>query len=245
MKQRQEENTVLRAAISLIVLCLPAVPAAAQTTAVAPQGPPVVVTTGESVVKRAPDRAWVTITAESRARSPRDAQKQNADAMSAVMARVKGFGLPPDAIRTSSYDLQPEFDYANGRQTLRGYVARNSIQLRVDDLARLGEIVDASVGAGATSVGGIRFDLRDRTAAEREALKQAVADARARAEAAASGAGLQIDRVVRIEEQRVSIEPPPRPLVMAMRAEAAEPTTPISPGELEIRSQVTLTAAIR
>ncbi len=219
-------------------------PALAQT-APPPAEPPVVVTTGEAVIQRAPDRAWVTVTAESRARTPREAQRMNAEAMSAVLARLKSLGLPADAIQTSSYGVQPEYDYANGKQTLRGYAARNSVDVRVDDLGRLGEIMDAAVASGATSIAGVRFDLRDRTAAEREALKQAVADAKARAEAAASGAGMRVDRVLRIEEQRTGPTPPPRPLMMAMRAEGAEPATPVAPGELEIRSQVTLTAAIR
>ena len=66
----------------------------------------------------------------------------------------------------------------------------------------MGEILDLAVGSGATSVSGVRFDLKDRAAAEREALKRAVADARARADAAAAGAGVKVDRVLRIEEQR-------------------------------------------
>lgn len=237
---------MIRGASKLIVAWFAlAAPAVAQVTPPQAPEPQVVVTTGEGMIKRAPDRAWVTISAESRARSPREAQKMNADAMSAVMARLKSSGLQGDAVQTSSYDLQPEFDYVNGRQTLRDYVARNSLQVRVDDLPRLGEILDASVGSGATAVSGVRFDLRDRTAAEREALKLAVADARARAEAAVSGAGMRVDRVLRIEEQRSGPMPPPRPVIMAMRAEAAEPVTPIAPGELEIRAQVTLTATIR
>ena len=44
----------------------------------APQ-PSVIVTTGEGVVKRAPDRAWVTIAAESRARTAAEAQRLNQD----------------------------------------------------------------------------------------------------------------------------------------------------------------------
>ena len=71
----------------------------------------------------------------------------------------------------------------------------------IDALERLGDLLDAVVEAGATNVGGVRFDLRDRAGAEREALRQAVADARARAEAAASGAGLTIERVIRIEDR--------------------------------------------
>jgi len=218
--------------------------ASAQTPPPANDGP-VVVTMGEGTVKRAPDRAWVTIAAESRAKTPGEVQKMNADAMSAVMQKLKGVGLPPEAIRTAAYELRPEFDYVNNRQTLRGYVARNAVEVRVDDLPKLGEVIDVAVGAGATSVSGIRFDLKDRSSAEQTALQRAVADARAQADTAAQAAGMKVERVVRIEVHRDTSMPPPRPM-MTMRAEMAmnaEP--PMAPGELEIKATVTLTAAIR
>jgi uncharacterized protein len=234
-----------RLALVSSFLLIAAIAVAQPPAPVGPQEGPVVVSSGEGLVKRAPDRAWVTITVESRARSPREAQKLNADAMSAVLQKLKGAGLAADAIQTRGYDLQPEYDYANGKQSLRGYVARNALEVRIDDIGRVGEILDVAVSSGATSVGGVRFDLKDRAAAEREALKLAVEDARRRADAAASGAGMQVQRVVRIEEHRADVIPPPRPM-MAMRAEmnqAAEP--PIAPGELEVRASVTLVAAIR
>lgn len=208
---------------------------------------PVVVTTGEGVVKLAPDRLWVSVAAESRAKSPKDAQRANAEAMKAVLDRLKALGLPADAIRTSGYDLQPEFDYANGRQTLRGYVARNAIEVRVDDIARAGDVLDAAVGSGATNVSGVRFDLKDRTAAEREALRTAVADARRRADSAAAGAGMKVDRVLRIEEQRAMVSEP-RPMMMArqsMTAESSAGAPPIAAGEIEVRVGVTLTSSIK
>jgi uncharacterized protein len=216
--------------IAGILLAAGQVPAAAQT---APQASdlPVVVTTGEGVIKRAPDRAWVTIAAESRGKTPAEVQKLNADAMTAVMAKLKSAGLSGDAIRTSAYELRPEFDYANNRQTLRGYVVRNAVEVRVDDLAKLGDILDTSVGAGATSVSGIRFDLKDRAGAEQTALQQA--------------AGMKVDRVMRIDVNRQSAMPPPRPMV-AMRAEMAQSAeTPIAPGELEVRATVTMTVVIK
>jgi uncharacterized protein YggE len=206
--------------------------------------PPSVVTTGEGVVKRAPDRAWVTVSAESRAKTPQEAQRANAAAMSSVMQKLKEAGIQPEAIRTASYDLQPEFDYANNRQTLRGYVARNALEVRVDDLQKLGDIIDLTIAAGATNIGGVRFDIKDRGGAEREALKMAVADARQRADAAAAGAGLQVDRVLRIEESRMGIGPP-RPMMTAMAGQAQESRTPVAPGEIEVRATVTLTASVR
>ena len=230
---------------SLLVLVL-AAPAAAQQAP--PQGPPVIVTTGEGIVKQAPDRAWVTIAAESRARTPQDAQRMNTDAMTSVIEKVKSLGVAADAIQTTGYNLQPEFDYANGKQTLRDYLARNQVQVRVDALAKLGDLLASSVGAGATSVSSIRFDLKDREAVERDALRRAVRDARARADAAASGAGVQIERVIRIDEQRDFGGIQPRP--MAMRAGGAgggmaEAAVPVEAGEIEIRARVTLTVAIR
>jgi uncharacterized protein len=239
-------DEVMRSAI-LVMLIASAAPALAQETARPPQGPPVIVTTGEGIVKQAPDRAWVTIAAESRSRTPQEAQRQNTEAMAAVIDKLKASGIAADAIQTTSYDLQPEFDYVNGKQTLRDYVARNRVQVRVDALPKLGDLIASAVGTGATNVSGIRFDLKDREGAEREALRRAVRDARMRADAAASGAGVQIDRVVRIAEEREGFVRPPIPMAspMAMRAEAAAPAVPIEAGEIEIHARVTLAAAIR
>ncbi len=236
----------MRALIFAICLsCMPAVAFAQASTSSSSEGP-VVVTTGEGIVKRAPDRAWVTIAAESRARTPAEAQKMNSEAMAAVLQKLKAAGLGEDAIRTIGYDLQPEFDYANNRQTLRGYLARNVVEVRVDELPKLGEILGAAVGAGATNVSGVRFDVKDRDAVEREALRRAVADARARADAAAAGAGVKVERVLRIEEQRaVSLPPQPRMAMMRQSAQETAGEPPIAAGEIEIRVAVTLTAIIR
>jgi uncharacterized protein len=232
---------VRSALIGLIVLS--GVPAAAQDPVAAPPNQPLIVVSGEGIVRATPDRAFVVIAAESRAKNPGDAQKQNATAMTAVQDRLRQTGIPRDAIRTLGYDLQPEFDYVNGRQSLRGYVARNSIEVTVDNLDRVGSIVDVSVGAGATSVQSLRFDLKSRDVAEREALRLAVADARARADAAAAGAGQRVERIWRIEESRGFVPRPPQPLVMREAASAVP--TPIVAGEVEVRAQVTLSAVMR
>ena len=228
----------------LLVCAWPGV-ALAQAPAASEPAIPQVTTSGQGIVRRAPDRAWVTIAAESRARTPEEAQRANAAAMSAVNDKVKASGVPSDAIQTIGFDLQPEFDYVSGRQVLRDYVARNRILVKVDAIAKLGSVIAAAVGTGATNIGGVRFDLQDRDAVERDALRRAVADARARAEAAASGAGMRLDHVIRIEEHRDFEAPPPRPMAMvAARADAPAPV-PIESGEMEIRVLVTLTAAIK
>jgi uncharacterized protein len=231
----------MRPLVALLITL--ASPVAAQEPA-QPQTP-IVVTVGDAVVRRAPDRAFVMVSVETRAKSPREAQRLNAEAMTAVQQRLAQARLPKEALRTTGYDLQQEFDFVQGRRVPREFVARNGIEVRVDDVARTGEIVDAVVQSGATTVSGIRFDLQDRDGAEREALRLAVADARARADAAAAGAGRTIDRVLKIEDSRDGIIAPPRPIMTMARAAESVAQTPVEPGTIEIHARVTLTASMR
>jgi uncharacterized protein YggE len=209
-----------------------------------PPPTPSIVTRGEAIVKRAPDQAWVSIAAETRASTPAEAQRLAAEAMTAVQAALKGTGLPADAIRTTGYSLQPDMQYEDGRARVRGYIARNQIEVRVDALDRLGAVLDAAGSSGATSLAGLRFDIKDRRVVERDALKLAVEDAMGRAKAIASGAGAALGPILRIDE----FASEPRPMFqagVAMMDRSAAPPTPVSPGELEITAHVTLTVAIK
>jgi uncharacterized protein YggE len=232
----------LAGALGALLVLVPAVTAHADDA----QPPPSIVVNGEAVVQATPDRAFVNVSVESRDKNPGEAQRKTATTMAAVRKRLGETGVKPDQIRTVAYDLQLEFDFEKGRQIPRGYVARDALEVRLDDVAQVGPVIDASVAAGATNIAGVRFDLKERAALEREALKQAVADGRARADAAAAGAGVSVASVLRIEEQRIFSPPHPMPMMMktAMAAESA-PDTAISAGQIELRAQVTLTVALR
>lgn len=220
--------------------------AASGQQATVPAAEPTVVASGQGVVFAVPDRAWITIGAESRASSPREAQRLNAEAMRPVQDKLKAAGIPTEAIRTITYDVQFEWDFVNGKRVGRGYVARNTIEVRIDTVDRVGEYLEIAAGSGATSLGGIRFDLKDQAKLEREALRLAVADARAKAEAAAAGAGRAIDRILRIEEQGVVTPPMPVPVMRQnLQVAAADAAPPISTGQTEIRARATVTAVLK
>ena len=211
----------------------------------APDAAPTVTTSGKATVKRAPDRAFVTFATETRAARPEDAQKTNARVMEQVRRELADERIPDDAIQTTSFNLREDVDWVNGKRVARGYVVTNAIEVRVDAMETLGELLDEVVKAGATSVGGIRFDLKNRDSVEREALRLAVADARARAEAAAAGAGARVVRIRSIEEQGTMDVPRPFPMRMEMAAAAdAGAQTPVAAGEIEIVATVRLTAII-
>lgn len=219
---------------------------AAQTArAGEPEGAAVVVM-GTAQLRVPPDRAYVTLAVETRNQNPREAQVRNAEVSDAVLGKLGGALLGDKAIRTVSYGLQEEFDYDKGKRRSRGYLARNQIEVRVDDIEKVGEIIDLATAAGATSVAGLRFDVKERDRLEREALRQAVADGKARAEAAAAGAGGKIGRLTRVEQAGAAAPPPPGPVfrgAVAMSAEAAAPP-PIEAGEIEISASVRVTATL-
>src|SRR5687767_548258 len=218
---------------------------AASQAAIADQ-PPSIVVSGEGVVKVTPDQAWVRIGAESRSKNSKEAQQRNADVMTAVQQKIAALGIQKDAVKTVGVDLQPEFDYNNGRQTLRGYVARNTIEVRIDDFAKVGDVLDAAVASGATNVHGLRFDVKNRDNVEDQALARAVASGLVKAQTIAGAAKRSIDRVIRIEEQFVG-DGGPRPMMerAAMSRMAADAPTPVEAGEIEIRAMVRVTVAIK
>jgi len=231
-------------ATSVLVLGL-AAPLRAQDAAAAPAAPvPTIVTSGEATIRRPPDQAFLVAAVETRARTPRDAQQQNATGMTALLQKLTAAGIPRDAIRTLGYTIQQEVDFVNGRRVPKEYVARNAVEVRIDAIEKTGDIIDAAVQGGATGVDRVRFEIRDRATLEREALRLAVVDARARAEAAAAGAGVSIVRVLRVDDSR----PPDyrAPMLAMARAGAGDAvSTPVEPGVIEIHATVSLTVAIK
>jgi len=224
-------------ALLSLLLCAPA--ATAQTVE-APQ----IIVIGEGTISATPNQARITVGAETRSKSSKDAQQRNADVMTALHHKVAALGIPKDAIRTTAIDLQPEFDYANGRQTARGYVARNTIEVRVDDFAKVGDVIDAVVGSGATNIHSLRFDVKEREQLEAVALQRAVEAGMAKAKAIAAGAQKAIDRVLRIEEQFMG-RGGPVPMMREMAMARADASTPVAAGEIEIRAQVRLSVTIK
>jgi len=116
-----------------------------------------IVATGEAVLQRPPDVAFVTLEFESMADNPRVAQRDNTEALAAVRRRLTVTRVPQDALKIVGLVLQQEFENVGGRQVPRRgrYVARTIIEIRVDDVARAGEVADAMVQAGASSLKGV------------------------------------------------------------------------------------------
>lgn len=161
--------------------------------------------------------------------------------MAAILEAVDAAGVPRRDVRTTTLSVQPRYDYRDNKPpTLTGYELVNGASVVIRDLARLGEVIDGTLGAGATSMDRLAFRVADPEPAEREARLLAMAMARSRADVLAESAGLAIVGVSDIVEGVAS--PPPWPRMKAERMMlAADAATPVEAGETEISVTVTVT----
>ncbi len=154
-----------------------------------------VVGTGRVTVP--PDVAILTLGVETTDRALAAAQRENATRSTALRARLAEWGLPAREIQTAGYNVWQDHDH-DGKP--RGYRVGNTVRLLVSDLARVGELLDAAIDAGANSIGGVAFGLRDEADALHRAREAAMADARTKAAHYAALAGATLGDVLGIAE---------------------------------------------
>jgi uncharacterized protein YggE len=216
-----------------------AMPAAAQQMTVLSPGETLLEVQASGEVRVVPDTALVTVGVVSTGTTAREATDANARTMTAVIAAVRKAGIAERDVRTQQIGVQPRFarnngDDYEGQAQITGYVARNSVAVRVTRLATAPDVIAAAFGAGANSVNGPTLGTDDPDRGLREAREEALKNARAEAEAYAAGLGMRVARVIRVSERGNTVQPTGDIVVTARRMEAA-PTRlpPISGGELQ------------
>ena len=207
---------------------------------------------GEAESKVAPDMAVITFSVVTQNNQALAAQQENARKSEAVKQSVQAITANAKSeIKTADYSLQPEQDYGGKMPRIVGYTARNSVTVAVADLNAVGAIIDAATKAGANSVEGVSFVLREDSPAHGDALALASRQAMAKAEAISSSLGGRIVRVVETHEGGVQPYAPAlenNSYASASNASmiSAKPSyiTPVATGSLNVRSQVVLTVDI-
>jgi uncharacterized protein len=189
--------------------------------------------TGDGTVNTVPDQAEFDFGVHTESATAAAALGANGALMTKVIAAIRGAGVDKGDIQTSQVSLSPQTS-ANGNR-ITGYAADNTVTVTVKDLGTAGELVDAAVGAGANNVSGPNLSSSDQGKLYRDALKLAMADAKAKAQAIADGGGVKLGKVTTVVEGGGAT-----PLPSADTAKA----TPISPGTTQIEATVTVTYAI-
>lgn len=232
--------------LTLLALCgVLAAPLAAEPAPAAPAPLSSIRVSGDARISARPDRVQIDLGVQTVAPQSQAAASGNAKTLDAVLAAVRTAAGPTGQLRTVSYSLSPNYQYhpGGGEPTITGYTAVNVLEVTLDDLARMGDVIDAATRAGANRVQGIQFTLRDQEAVRAEALRQAAQRAHAEAEVLASALNLRILRVLTVEESSPGIVPL-RTHVAVARAMAggavAEAPTPVESGTLDVSAQVVL-----
>lgn len=227
----------------LAVAPFAASPAMAQTGATAPRS---IAVTGEGRVAVAPDMAMVSIGVTTEADTAREALDANNSQLAAALAAIKAAGIEDRDIQTAGLSLGPRYDYnrsgSDGAPAVTGFVAANTLTVRVRALDALGGLLDAVVSDGANTLGGISFGLQDPEPVLDAARKAAVTDARRKAELYATVAGVALGAVQTIAEQSGYM--PPAPMALAEASYTKGGSVPVAGGEVAVVATVSIVWAM-
>lgn len=189
-----------------------------------------------------PDMASIATGVVVEADSAKDALARNSAVMAKLLEGLKGLGIAAKDIQTSALNVEPRYVPAkDGRPaSISGYRVVNQVRLTVREVKRLGEMLDAAIALGANQINGISFEVSNAEQLKDEARKQAMANAKRRAELYATAAGAQLGNVLSISED---VTAGPRPMPLARAAMATN--VPIEAGTRTLTVEVNVTYALR
>jgi len=201
--------------------------------------------TGSAKVQLTPDIVYISIGVHTENENASKALNSNNNQATKVIEAVKAQGVDPKDIQTTNFSIYPSQQYGpNGEMLGLKYVVDNTVYVTLRDISKIGDLLGAATEAGANTISGILFDVADKSAAQSEARKNAVADARTTAEELAQAAGVTLGPIQSINFSS-SV---PTPVYMEAKggntAMAAAPV-PIESGTMTISVDVNIVFAIQ
>jgi len=191
-----------------------------------------------------PDIARVNVGISASGPTVKQTQNEINIVINKVSEAIKKLGIESKDIKTNTYSINPTYDYTDGKQTIRGYSAQTSLTVTIRDTQKANSVIDTATQNGANNVGGITFDVDDKTKAQNEARKFAVEDAKRKAKDASSIAGFTLGNIINYQENfDGNIEP--RSYLMADKAVSESAPTQLEEGSRDISVTVTLSYEIR
>lgn len=199
---------------------------------------------GQAVVKAAPDLVKVYFDVRTEGKTSQEAKDKNSEIVDELITALIREGFERKQITTQNFNIYPEYDWSNNRQDLKGYTATHTlvVELATNDSDKVGEVIDAGVGAGA-GISYINFELSQekQNQYKAEAIKLAAEDARLKANALASGVGKSVGDLVSVSDSNFYYQPWNLYSGSGVATDAAmakEATINIQPGDQEISANV-------
>jgi uncharacterized protein len=202
--------------------------------------------TGIGKVTIAPDIAYINIGVNSQSENVSEALDANNSKSNAVADVLEKMGVDPKDIQTTSFNIWPMQQYSPmGEVTGTVYTVDNTVNVTVRDLDKLGQVLEASVQAGANSINNIQFDVADRESALSKARDLAVQNAKAQAAELAGLAGVELDRIINVSVGGSGVPYPTYYGIGGGAGYAMEAAVPVSSGQMVISSEVYLTYTLK
>lgn len=192
--------------------------------------------TGRGTVALAPDVAIVSAGVQSNAPTAAAALAQNNASYDRIVAAMTRLGIARSDVTMAAYNVSyaaPRPDQSDGERS--GYTVSRDFSVRVRNISNAGDVTDACIGAGATTINGVQFTLGDNAAARMRAVALAVADARKSADLLARESALHVVGISKVSLDAASDGGGP----VMMRMAAARPTA-FDQGNVEVSASVTV-----
>ncbi len=152
--------------------------------------------TGEGEAKAQSNIAVVTVGVSTEPQSSADtATSTLAEKMNAVLKVLKDEGLEDKDFEQSDFSVQPQYDYLDGRQQLKGYIGSQNVRVRIEDTNKVGDIISKTTGAGANQIGNVTFEVGEDIERMAEAEAAAIEDAKEKAQKLADVLGVRLGKV--------------------------------------------------
>ena len=192
---------------------------------------------GQGIATAAPDQATVTIGVSSHASDAGKAQNDNAWKSDQINQAIKALGIDSKDIQTNNYSFQPTYQTDTKHSNeINGYTVDNSIVVIVRNIKQTGKVIDAALRSGANEIHSLEFSASDTRSVRKEALTNAVQDARDKADILAKGLGKHITGIQNVSESTGYMESRRFNNTMLMAAKAVDTT--VEPGSLSLTARV-------
>ncbi len=195
-----------------------------------------IVVSGTGVASAEPDLARINLGVQVLSPSVGEALNTANTSLESILSVLANYNVDESDTQTRYFNINTQYDYSGeGAPTVTGYQITNELSVNVRDIESLGDLITDIVDSGGNPVrvNGISFAIEDTTALEDQALAEAIADAKARAERMAELTGVTLGDLVTVS-QAGGASPVAQPVAFAAESLARSAPTPIRTGDLEI-----------
>jgi uncharacterized protein YggE len=176
------------------------------------EGENTITVSASSEVYASPDLALVSLSVVTEKKTVQEAVQKNTVDMNAVIASVKALGVEEKDIKTTNFYISPRYEYdtrkcdvyssycPSGERLLVGYDVNQSLQVKIRDLTKIGDIIQGATEAGANQAGDLQFTIENEDALKAQARSAAIEEAKAKAKVLAKELGVRLAKVVSFSE---------------------------------------------